>query len=189
MGFEYIYRYEFKEKLKNLYGYDYEMAKEVLKKIYKEKEEKMEKKDIELKKLIENEDKKQKIPHNKKKEEQDLVYSEKGRNFGGVFRGLYDSGSIIIKIIEAGGRAILSGGLRTASLVLLPITIVTSGIWSCYNIHSDCNKILNVFDRAFYYLKITKTLLAYSDSFQKAIEYLGEIGKKIIDESKKNEEN
>ena len=63
---------------------------------------------------------------------------------------------LIIKIIEAGGRAILSGGLRTASLVLLPITIVTSGIWSCYNIHSDCNKILNVFDRAFYYLKITK---------------------------------
>ena len=185
MGFEYYYRYKFKEKLKNLYGYDYEMAKEVL----KEKEEKMEKKDIELKNLIENEDKKQKIPQNNKKEEQPSVYSNKRRNFGGIFRGLIDSGSIIIKIIEAGGRAIFFDGLRTVFSVFLPITIVGSGIWSIFNIESDCNKILNVFDKAFFYLKITKTLLAYSDSFQKAIEYLGEIGKKIIDESKKNEEN
>jgi hypothetical protein len=188
MGMEYYYRHKFKEECKNLYGYDYETAKEALKEAIKEKAGKMEKKDIEYMNLIENEDKKQKIPQNSEKEEEDSNYSNKRRNFVGFFRGLFDSGSIIIKIIETGGRAILSGGLRTASLVLLPITIAVSGIWSIYNIDSDCNKILFVFERAFCYLKITKTLLTYSDSFQKAIEYLGDIGKKIIDESKKNEE-
>ena len=189
MGMEYYYRNQFKEKLKNLYGYDYETAKKVLKEIIKEKEEKMKKLeegDIELINLIENEDKKQKIPQNNKKEEKDSEYSNKGRNFGGIIRGLIDSGHIIIKIIESGGRLIFTG---VVGWVLLPSTILGSGIWSYYNIHNDCNKILNVFYRTFDYFKITNTLLTYSDSFQTAIEYLGDIGKKIIDESNENEEN
>jgi hypothetical protein len=189
MGMEYYYRYKFKEKLKNLYGYDYEMAKEILKKVIKDKAERMEKEDIETMKLIEKDNKKTENSKNNEKEEQDTEYSNKGRNFAGFIRGLYNSGSFIVKLIESGGRAILSGGLRTASFVLLPITIIGSGIWSCYNINSDCKKILIVFYRAFPYLKLTKTLLNYSYSFQEAIKYLGDIGKKIIDESKKSEES
>lgn len=90
--------------------------------------------------------------------------------------------------VEAGAvvvRASVSAGLKIAGWVLLPITLIGFGAWSCYNIHKDCHKILDIFDNAFTPLKF-ETLNAYSKSFQHAIKYLENIWEKILEDDKRN---
>ena len=54
--------------------------------------------------------------------------------------------------------------------------------------NNDCKTILNIFYKAFAYLKY-KTLVAYIESFRAAISYLKTIGEKIIKEDEKEEVN
>ena len=162
IGMEYYYRKIFKEKLKFLYGFDYEQAQNELEKEIDEK------------------------------------ICNTGRNTGAGVRGAFEIGSVIIKALPEAGtlaadastvslRLAVSTGLKTVSWILLPITVLASGTWSCYNISKDCENILEIFDKAFTRLRID-TLLIYSYMFQKAISYLEYIGKKIIDDDKEENE-
>ena len=76
-------------------------------------------------------------------------------------------------------RFAVSGLLKAASWALFPITCTAFGTWSVVNIHKDCNKILEIFDKAFTPLRYT-TLSAYIQSFRIALQYLEVIGEKII---------
>ena len=149
------------------------------------------------------------LEERKIEEEIDEEINNTGRNTGAIIRGAGEIGGIVIKAlptaaaaaaettieagvaagtaaVEAGAvvvRASVSAGLKIAGWVLLPITLIGFGAWSCYNIHKDCHKILDIFDNAFTPLKF-ETLNAYSKSFQHAIIYLENIWEKILEDDK-----
>ena len=210
IGMEYYYRKIFKEKLKFLYGFDYEQAQNAIgKKTEEAKENKKDEKttpieiDSErmtlLKKEIEKKNANEKNMENELEKEIDEKICNTGRNTGAGVRGAFEIGSVIIKALPEAGtlaadastvslRLAVSTGLKTVSWILLPITVLASGSWSCYNISKDCENILEIFDKAFTPLRFD-TLLTYSYMFQKAISYLEYIGKKIIDDDKEENEH
>ena len=207
IGMEYFYRYKFKEKLKHLYGFDFDKAENfsVLEK-------------------------------NKIEEEIDEEVYNTGRNTGSVIRGAGEIGGIVIKSLPTAGavatetgaltaeamsfatgagaiaskagtkivasigdkiaaetgakiaaKATVSSGLKIASWALLPVTCIAFGAWSCYNVHKDCHKILDIFDAAFASLRF-ETLYGYVKSFRTAIDYLENIVNKIMqDDEEENE--
>lgn len=204
IGMEYFYRFKFKEKLKHLYGFDLDKAE----KFSSIKEEnKINKKEDENEDLIssstttENDSNKRSnnIESEEKKIDEKLEkeINNKARNTSSIIRGIAEIGGVIIKSLptittEAGSaiaRGILSTGFKAVSWALLPVTCVAFGTWSCVNLHKDCMKILDIFDKAFTPLKF-ETLMAYIKSYRSAIDYLENIGKKIIeDDERENEEN
>ena len=187
---EYFYRFKFKEKLKQLYGFDLDKAE-----IFSsEKEERVRNKKVEESDDLINltamtEDDFNKRNNNTKFEEKkidDKIEKEannKGRNATSIIRGLGEIGGIVIKSIPS----ILSTGLKTVSWALLPVTCIAFGTWSCINVHNDCMKILNIFEKAFTPLKF-ETLMAYIKFYRIAIDYLENIGKEIIEDDKKENE-
>ena len=218
IGMEYFYKYQFKKKLKSLYGYEFYKAKENLNEEDKinliENEENIEEKELLLDSndLILDESIKQ-ISCIKEKEEggdtksissgeiefeseEDLeskiseTENNAKKNIASFLRGLVEAGSIAIKILPTAGRITLesgeiiikagiSAGLKLASWIFLPVSCLVFSIWSFSKIHRDCNKILQIFDKAFLPLKF-HTLFRYVQSFLLAIEYLDLRGKKII---------
>ena len=123
--------------------------------------------------------------------------SNVGKNTGSVIRGLGEAGSIALKIVPTAGRMTLesgevivragiSAGLKIASWVLLPVTCIGFGAWSLVKVHKDCNKIMDIFEQAFTPLRF-KTLYNYIKSFKKTFDDLDNIGKKIIEDDKKND--
>ena len=175
IGMEYYYRKIFKEKLKYLYGFTYEKAEKTV------KEYGYDKKEIKLKELNDVEKKEKKGNSKNKENEIEKKVDEKVdntlRNTGASLRGLFEVGNTMLKFT-------ISTGLKTVSWVLLPVTVVGSGIWSLLNVSKDCNDILNIFEKAFTPLRF-ETVKKYSQSFQVAILYFEEISKKIIDDDKK----
>ena len=152
-----------------------------------------------LEKDIERKNANKKNMENELEKEIDEKIGNKGRNAVAGVRGAFEVGSVIIKALpEAGAvaadagvvslRFAVSTGLKTISWILLPLTVLGSGSWSCYNIYKDCKNILEIFDKAFTPLRFD-TLLIYSYMFQKAISYLEYIGKKIIDDDKEENEH
>ena len=215
IGMEYYYRYKFKEKLKHLYGFDYEKAEKFLKKENKEKDtdnnDSNNDDDDETTQFTEDDFDKRK--NNIKLEESkiDIEIEEevtnKGRNAGAIIRGAGEIGQIALKALpttttvaaettaiatKAGAliaKGTLATGLKIASWVLLPVTCIGFGAWSCANIHKDCHKILDIFDGAFSPLRF-QTLLNYIKSFRTAINYLENINNKILeDDLRENEED
>lgn len=230
IGFEYLYRYLFKNKLKNLYGFDYEEANQSL--VEEEnKKAKLNQEDINNKTNNINQNETQ------IEEQIDQDVNNKGRNAGASIRGAGEVAGIVIKALPTAGQTVLetttvvskvtttvistgthigfeigstgtkigievasttskvvtetastvtkvavktgiSSGLKIASWVMLPVTCIAFGIWSCVNVHKDCHKILDIFDKAFTPLRF-KTLLNYIESYLKAIKYLEEISKKF----------
>ena len=67
------------------------------------------------------------------------------------------------------------------SWVILPVTCTIFAAWSSNKVNKDCNRILKIFDDAFYLLKF-KTLLNYIKTFKDTIAHLKLIGEKIVDE-------
>ena len=244
IGMEYLYKYKFLEKLKALYGFDFNeekenennknnKKKEEEKKEEKEKKEKKEKKENKEKKekkeeneeeklllddensvnktntieFNKNDDEKNDIKQNNKENEEnktenyrkeediecainDEIHNTK-KNMTSIFRGLGEIGGIILKAFPTAGRVTLetgevvtrigvSIGIKIVSWVCLPITCIAFGAWSFAKINNDCNKIIDIFEEAFIPLKY-KTLMAYINSFLCAIEYLEEMGKKIVE--------
>ena len=133
--------------------------------------------------------------------------TNKGRNAGAIIRGAGEIGQIAIKALPAAVNVAAEGGaiaakagaaiargslaecLKIASLVLLPVTCIAFGAWSCKNIHDDCHKILDIFDKAFSPLRF-QTLYNYIKSFRTAINYLENINDKILeDDLRENEED
>ena len=210
IGMEYYYRYKFTEKLKNLYGFDLDKAKNCVKedKTDEKNNQKSESSDEnidEMSTLTEEDIEKRKS--NIKLEESnidikvDQQINNKGRNAGGsIARGVLEVGGAIIKALPTAGQVVvetgavvakstLTIGLKAASWVLLPVTCIAFGTWSCVNVHKDCMKILDIYDKAFTPLKFD-TLYTYVKSYRNAINYLEFIGKKIIEDDKReNEEN
>ena len=132
----------------------------------------------------------------------DEEISNAGRNTGAIVRGAGEIGGIVIKALPTAGaaaaevgveaaatvsRAVISGGLKVASWVLLPITCIAFGTWSLVNIHKDCHKILDIFDNAFTPFRF-ENLYGYIKSYRAAINYLELIGQKIINDDEKENE-
>jgi len=209
IGMEYYYRYKFTEKLKNLYGFDLDKAKNFVKEDVtdeknNQKSESSDENDEESTLTEEDFEKRKsniKLEQSNIDIEVDQQINNKGRNAGGaITRGVLEVGGVVIKAlptagqvaVEAGAvvaRGVITTGLKVASWVLLPVTCIAFGTWSCVNVHKDCMKILDIYDKAFTPLKFD-TLYAYIKSYKNAINYLEFIGKKIIEDDKKeNEEN
>ena len=201
---EYFYRFKFKEKLKHPHGFDLEKAEKFS--LIKE-ENKINKKEDENEDLIssstttENDSNKRSnnIESEEKKIDEKLEkeINNKARNASSIIRGIGEIGGVVIKslptitteTVPVIFRGILSTGFKAVSWALLPVTCVAFGTWSCVNVHKDCMKILDIFDKAFTPLKF-ETLMAYIKSYRSAIDYLENIGKKIIeDDERENEEN
>jgi len=250
IGMEYLYKNLFKEKLKSLYGFDYDKAINELKKKINVVD------DIEVKNKfnassindvtddsideevidednIENKKKKSKkeenlfeddkiindgkndetdnlidkgndtindMGNNKKEEKskkEDKIFEEDeiknaGKNAGSIIRGVYEVGGIVVKALPSAGvetgaavaRASISVGFKIASWVLLPVTCIGFGTWSIIKVHSDCEKILNIFEKASSPL-ILETLYEYAKSIKDSIEYLKTIDVNKIKDKKK----
>jgi len=217
IGMEYFYKFKFKEKLKALYGFNYDRAEKIVKgeNEYKSKETininisnfynsyGINEEEI---KLIEEKQKFKYNPNdfdirtsNTKKEEEkidskiDEQIDNKGKNTVSLIRGIGEFGSFIVKTLPTAGtvtaKITVSSGLKIASWIFLPITCIGFGTWSLVKVDKDCNKILDIFDKAFTPLRF-ETLFSYIKSFRNAINYLKLIGEKINkDEDEDENEN
>ena len=206
---EYFYRKKFKEKLKHLYGFDYDKAQKFLnnENLSNDKASQFTEDDFDTRSSN------IKLEESKIETEIDEEVTNKGRNTGSIIRGAGEIGGIIIKALPTAGtvateagtiaveagtigtkvattiaRGAVSTGLKIASWVLLPVTCIAFGTWSCINVHKDCHKILDIFDAAFTPLRF-ETLFAYVQSFRTAINYLENIVQKIIEDDEKENEN
>ena len=176
-----------KNKLKTLYGFDYNLAEEQIKGGNKKDENKINLTEEDIKQSINNVQEEEKLIEDKI----DKEVQNKGRNAGAIIRGAGEIGGVIIKALptaavegaQVATRFAVNGLLKAASWAIFPITCSAFGAWSCVNIHKDCIKILDIFDKAFTPLRY-KTLYAYVLSFELALEYLDQIGNKIIEDDK-----
>ena len=182
IGMEYYYRHKFKEKLKSLYGFDYEKAvinSRTSSFINEELEGGVSKGGIDNTKLEES----------KIKEKISKKITNKIRNAFSFLAGTGETTGIGIQFGQIATQFAITETIQLSSLFLLPITSLSFGSISCYNIHKDCHKILNIFENAFSPLKF-ETLLGYIRSFRKAINYLKYVTEKIIkDDEKENKIN
>ena len=191
IGMEYFYRNLFKKKLKHLYGYDLAEAKKNINEITERRNtinfvntKRMSVSDLEKIDLGEI------VP----KDPEDLVslansektikkeiskeVTNKGRNTLSIIGQAGNvGGGVITQVAEVSARFAITETIQIASWFILPITAITFGSLSCYNIHRDCHDILDIFEKAYFNLKFD-TLLAYVKSFRKAINYLEDISKK-----------
>ena len=156
---EYYYRNLFKEKLKSLYGFDYEKAERISlsesSNLIKEGEKNNIKK---LENKIEN-----KIDKN---------INNGGRNVFSVGKGLLTIASVVLRVVN---------------ISFLPITCIVGSYISFTNIEIDCLKMIKIFEDAYTPLKF-ETLNNYIETVTCAIEYLNIIGQKLkqkIDEENK----
>ena len=206
IGMEYYYRKIFKEKLKHLYGFDYDKAQKFLnnnknfQNLSNDKASQFTEDDFDTRSSN------IKLEESKIETEIDEEVTNTGRNTGSIIRGAGEIGGIVIKAlptagavateagtiaVEAGAfaaKAAVSAGLKITSWVLLPVTCIAFGTWSCVNVHKDCHKNLHIFDAAFTPLRF-ETLFTYIQSFRAAINYLENIVQKIIEDDEKENEN
>ena len=162
LSMEYYYRELFLEKLKKLYGFNFEEAENTLNDENNEIKR--------LNSLIEENIICDKI---------DKEVSNKKRNIASLFGRSAQVGGIVTQVGDIATQIAISTTIQVTSWILLPVTVICFGAWSCYNIHKDCIKILDIFDGAFAPLKF-QTLLCYVHSFRKAINYLDQISKNLL---------
>ena len=74
---------------------------------------------------------------------------------------------------------VLKQGVKTISFGFLPITTVISILWNKYNIESDCEKYLEIYEEAFSKLKF-EVLEHYINAFIDVINNLDNIGKNLV---------
>ena len=166
-GIEYYYRSKFTEKLKYLYGFDYEQAGQIIER-YSVNEESLP--------LCDKSDKQKNSNKLEEKIENkiDNEVNNKWRNALSFFK----------VALPVGGKIVLTTGFKAFNFVCLPISVVISSVWSRYNIEDDCLKILEIFEMAFTPLRF-EVLKTYINALLEAIKYLDNIGKKIIIEGNK----
>jgi hypothetical protein len=73
----------------------------------------------------------------------------------------------------------LKQGLKTLGFVFLHVTMIGSGIWSSHKINKDCQKYLDIFDKAFTPLRF-KVLENYINSIIEVKDELSNTGKKLV---------
>ena len=74
---------------------------------------------------------------------------------------------------------VLKQGVKTIGFGFLPITTVISILWNKYNIQSDCEKYLEIYEEAFSKLKF-EVLEHYINAFIDVINNLDNIGKNLV---------
>ena len=217
IGMEYLYRSQFKNKLKSLYGFDYDKAEKITKKNnnnIKNEKELGEDQDFDVEginsingentSLITDGDsnkRKSNIKEEEKKIESKInsEIGSTGKNTGSIVRGLLEIGGTIIKVLPTAGEVTLetgvvisrvgiNAGLKVVSWAFLPITCIGFGTWSVLKVHKDCQKILKIYEEAFTPLKF-ETLLAYVKSYRLILQNLDLIGKKLIEEEDDEDED
>ena len=193
IGMEYFYRNLFKKKLKHLYGYDLAEEKKNINEIAEprntinfEKTKNLRASNlsnIDLGRIVpeDKEDLMSLAESEKKiKKKVNKEVTNKGRNTLSIIGQAGNvGGGVITQVAEVSARFAITETIQIASWFILPITAITFGSLSCFNIHRDCHDILDIFEKAYFNLKFD-TLLAYVKSFRKAINYLEDISKKII---------
>ena len=128
---------------------------------------------------------------------EDYEISNFSKNAGSIIRGATEIGGAIIRSLPTAGEITLetgavvvrqgiSAGIKAASWILLPITCLGFATWSIIKIDSDCEKMLNTFEKASFLL-IFETLFAYIKSIEKGINEIKNVGQKIIQDDE--EEN
>ena len=122
IGMEYYYRHLFKEKLKYLYGFDFNEAvkytnqKDEIKKSFSIDLDNMDTKELDTRR--ENLQKEK----NKIKDEINKEVKNKGRNFSTLVRGTGQAGGIAAQVGEVATQFAIAGSIQVASLALLPVT-------------------------------------------------------------------
>ena len=192
IGMEYYYKYLFKQKLKSLYGFDYDEALKALNMAFKNEEtEKIniskinnindeEAYLIEEKKEIKT-DGDSSLKEAKTKKEKNVnedPIKNTGKNIASTIRGVAGIGAIALRVF---GHI----GLRAASWVALPLTCIGFGYWSLFKIQGDCEKILKIFNDASFPL-IFETLFSRIILIENSISHLKRLGQKIIEDDKEN---
>ena len=201
IGMEYFYRNLFKKKLKHLYGYDLAEAKKNINEVAEPRNtinfEKTKNlrvsnlSNIDLGRIVpeDKEDLMNLTEYEEKiKQKVNKEVTNKGRNTLSIIGQAGNvGGGVITQVAEVSARFAITETIQIASWFILPITAITFGSLSCFNIHRDCNDILNIFEKAYFALKFD-TLLAYVKSFRKAINYLEGISKKITKDNQDDNE-
>jgi hypothetical protein len=205
IGSEYLYKYLFKEKLKYLYGFDYSDAEKATNK-KKEKKE-MKKNSISGEDTSQTQDQKandveENIPFiNEEKIEPDETKNLNIRKQEEKIESKIDNkiDNSVKNVTSTLGRGLIEGvtvtlklgasvGLKVFGWALLPITCGPFAYWSYSKVEKDCKKILKIFQDAFTPLKFI-TLLNYAESIKKSLGHLENLGKKLVEDNKKKEEN
>ena len=188
------YRYLFKHKLKVLYGFEYEEAQQNLKvknsilenKNVNEEESKL--KEVDNIVYINNNDQMTQIfdqenfenlkDNNTKKLEKN-INKEINNNCNKIKNYVINTGKRFVDVAIPAVEYSVTQGLKTVSYIFLPITMIGSGIWSTININKDCQKYLDIFDKAFTPLRF-KVLENYINAFIEVIDDLNNTGKKLV---------
>ena len=188
IGMEYLYRNLFQKKLKNLYGFDYDTAQK-----YADKEivsdsplnDNKESNDV-----IRTDTKINNIKEAEKNIDKNInkEVNNKTRNIISGIRGAGQAGEVAGQVLQITAQIALAEAVQISSLVLIPVVSLIFGAFSCYNIHTNCHKILDIFDRAFTPLKF-ETLLQYIHAYRKAIEYIKKTCNEIIEDDENEIKN
>jgi len=159
IGMEYHYRNKFLNRLKSLYGFDYEKAENI------------------RNSFNINRENNKNTPYRSSKSGRNINKLEK------KIENIIDEGitNKVRNTVSILGRVVI---LKSLNVICLPLTFVFGSVYSYINIDSDCLKILDIFEEAFTPLKF-ESLMLYIKALLKAIEYLDNIGKKIVEEGNK----
>ena len=157
IGIEYFYRKLLKDKLKSLYGFDYEEAERESKSLNNS----LIINDEENSSLIEKKGEKNiEILEEEIENKIDKKVGNVKRNLLSIGKGLLTVGSI---------------GLKAISIAFLPVTCIVGAIISPISIRIDGKKMIKIFEDAYTPLKF-KTLLNYIKKVKEAINNLDSLG-------------
>ena len=168
----------FKKKLKVLYDFDYETAEKKVNSNYKNN----------MNKNIIEEYTKIKVKENNNfiKNESDSPLIEINKNIDDKINKCSQIKTKIVKFVKRSADVIipvtgfaLKQGVKTIGFGFLPITTVISILWNKYNIESDCEKYLEIYEEAFSKLKF-EVLEHYINAFIDVINNLDNIGKNLV---------
>ena len=168
----------FKNLFKKKLSFDYETAEKKVNSNYKNN----------MNKNIIEEYTKIKVKENNNfiKNESDSPLIEINKNIDDKIKKCSQIKTKIVKLFKRSADVIipvtgfvLKQGVKTIGFGFLPITTVISILWNKYNIESDCEKYLEIYEEAFSKLKF-EVLEHYINAFIDVINNLDNIGKNLV---------
>ena len=161
------YRYLFKHKLKVLYGFEYEEAQQnsrVKNSVLEDKnmnEEQFKLKEVDNRYINNNDQMTQifgqenfeKLKDNNTKKLEKNINDEINDKCNKIKNYLINIGKRALDIAVPSFSYSMKQGLKTFGFVFLHVTMIGSGIWPSHKINKDCQKYLDIFDKAFTPLK------------------------------------
>lgn len=218
IGMEYFYRHLFKNKLKHLYGFDYEKAENLVKNnndndnVNVNDNTPLNKSNSFVSQFSSEDSDKRKynieLEESKINIKIDEDITNKGRNAGAIIRGAGEVGGIVIKALPTAGAVAQGGAIAAEVAVNAGTTIGRVAISGGLKIASwvllpvtciafGAWSCANIHKDCHKILDIFdqaytplrfETLLAYAQSFRTVIDYLDKIFEKILEDDKKDNE-